>query len=100
LGIIESIFPKTLAGRWKCAIFTGTLHSGGGFGLFIYENQFSEKPRRARLLAKIDFMAAPFPVRGLWMACTALKRRVLTKAYFSLTEKIEGVQQDRSLTAS
>jgi hypothetical protein len=34
------------------------------------------------------------------MGCTRLKTRVLTKAYFSLTGKIEGVQQDRSLTAS
>jgi hypothetical protein len=29
-----------------------------------------------------------------------LKTRVLTNAYFSLTPKAEGVQQDRSLTAS
>jgi hypothetical protein len=29
-----------------------------------------------------------------------LKTRVVTNAYFRLTEKIEGVQQDRSLTAS
>jgi hypothetical protein len=43
---------------------------------------------------------ALFPVMRLWTACTPLKTRVLTNAYFSLTEKIEGVQQDRSLTAS
>jgi hypothetical protein len=88
------------ASRGICAIFTVAVQSCALFLAFLPANKSCEKPRRARLLAKIDFMAAPFPVRGLWMACTALKRRVLTKAYFSLTEKIEGVQQDRSLTAS
>jgi hypothetical protein len=91
---------KVRTGCGICSIFTEALHSHDCFERFNYEKEFSGKPRRARLLAKIDFISAPFPVRGLWMACTALKRRVLTKAYFSLTEKIEGVQQDRSLTAS
>jgi hypothetical protein len=43
---------------------------------------------------------ALFPVTRLWMTRTPLKISVLTKAHFSLTEKIKGVQQDRSLTAS
>jgi hypothetical protein len=43
---------------------------------------------------------APNPVTVLWTACTRMKTRVLTIAYFPLTEKIEGVQQDRSLIAS
>jgi hypothetical protein len=46
------------------------------------------------------FSTALFSVTALWTACTPLKIRVLTNAYFSLTEKIKGVQQDRSLTAS
>jgi hypothetical protein len=50
--------------------------------------------------AKTISPAAPFLVRGLCTACTRLKTRVVTNAYFRLTEKIEGVQQDRSLTAS
>jgi hypothetical protein len=83
-----------------CAIFTGALHNRAPFERFSCRNEFSENPRRAWLLERAALGAAPFPVRGLWMACTWLKRRVLTNAYFSLTHKIEGVQQDRSLTAS
>jgi hypothetical protein len=51
-------------------------------------------------LREMGFGIAPNPVTALWTACTRLKTHVLTNAYFSLTEKIEGVQQDRSLTAS
>ncbi len=44
--------------------------------------------------------AALNPVMGLWTGCTRLKMHIVTKSDFSLTEIIEGVQQDRSLTAS
>src|SRR5256885_8535761 len=74
--------------------------SGNASAPFIYGNEFCGNPHLARALAKVDFGAAPFPVMGLWTARTRLKTRVLTNAYFSLTQKLEGVQQDRSLTAS
>jgi hypothetical protein len=44
--------------------------------------------------------AAPIPGRYLWNSCSRLKKQIVTIGDFSLTEKIEGVQQDRSLTAS
>jgi hypothetical protein len=83
-----------------CAIFTGALHNHESFLTLVLANECGEKPRQLRLLAKVDFPPAPFPVRRLWTGCTRLKTRVLTKPYFSLTEKMEGVQQDRSLTTS
>jgi hypothetical protein len=49
---------------------------------------------------KLEKGIAPKPVTGLWTGCTRLKIHVLTNAYFSLTEKIEGVEQHCSLTAS
>jgi hypothetical protein len=58
------------------------------------------KPRGVRVPAKMVQPVAPNPVTGLCTTCTQLKMHVLTNAYFLLTEKIEGVQQDRSLTAS
>src|ERR1700686_1923460 len=58
------------------------------------------KPRLTRDLREANCGSAPIPVTCLWMACTRLKRHVLTSAYFPLTGKTEGVQQDRSLTAS
>jgi hypothetical protein len=45
-------------------------------------------------------VAAPNPVIRLWTGCTRLKMHGVTERDFSLTEFIEGVQQDRSLTAS
>jgi hypothetical protein len=93
-------FLKVRTGRGIDAIFTGALHSRNSFASFVHQNQFSENRYWVRLLAKVNPGAAPFPVSGLWTACTRLKIHVLTNAYFSLTEKIEGVQQDRSLTAS
>ncbi|HKU25922.1 MAG TPA: hypothetical protein VJQ54_10655 [Candidatus Sulfotelmatobacter sp.] len=44
------------------------------------------------LLLEIEHTTAPFPVVGLWTACTRLKRHIVTGASFSLTEKIEGVK--------
>jgi hypothetical protein len=87
-------------GRGIGAFFTGVLHSRDPFGKLVSGNEFSGKPPLVRLLANVNSEAAPFSVTSLWTACTCLKTGVLTKAYFSLTQKIEGVQQDRSLTAS
>jgi len=53
-----------------------------------------------RPLLEMSSGTALFSVTALWTACTLLEIRVLTNAYFSLTGKIKGVQQDRSLTAS
>jgi hypothetical protein len=63
-------------------------------------NTAGENPRLKRGLQGLLCRFAPNPVTGLWTACTRLKRQVLTNAHFSLTGKIEGVEQDRSLTAS
>jgi hypothetical protein len=68
--------------------------------IFICVNEFSAIPRWMRVLAQTSLTLAQITGTGLWTACTRLKTCVLTNAYFSLTEKIEGVQQDRSLTAS
>ncbi|MGB2602000.1 MAG: hypothetical protein WBC78_00285, partial [Candidatus Sulfotelmatobacter sp.] len=73
--------------------------SRGGFTSILI-NTGSETPRPTRNARKVCYGVAPKLVMGLWTACTRLKIRVLTSAYFSLTEKIEGVQQDCSLTAS
>jgi hypothetical protein len=43
---------------------------------------------------------APNLVIGLWTGCTRLKKQIVAAPNFSLTPKLEGVQQDRSLTAS
>jgi hypothetical protein len=59
-----------------------------------------EKPRLVRGLPETVSRSAPNPVMGLWTGCTRLKTRVVTERDFSLTERIEGVQEDRSLTAS
>jgi|ERR1035437_1609439 hypothetical protein len=59
-----------------------------------------ETPRLARDLRKTTSGAAPNPVMRLWTGCTRLKTHLLTERGFSLTEKVEGVQQDCSLTAS
>jgi hypothetical protein len=53
-----------------------------------------------RDLRKTNSAPAPNPVICLWMGCTRLKMHGVTERDFSLTEFIEGVQQDRSLTAS
>jgi hypothetical protein len=45
-------------------------------------------------------LTAPNPVICLWTGCTRLKMHGVTERDFLLTEFIEGVQQDRSLTAS
>jgi hypothetical protein len=52
------------------------------------------------VLRKINSRSAPNPVTGLWTGCTRLKKQTVTGACFRLTKIIEGVQQDRSLTAS
>jgi hypothetical protein len=44
--------------------------------------------------------AAQNPVIRLWTGCTRLKIQRLTDADFSLTQDLEGVKQDRSLTPS
>jgi hypothetical protein len=54
--------------------------------------QSGRKGAPAKAFRKVRGVAAPIPVTGLWTACTRLKRHVLTKAYFSLTLKIEGVK--------
>ena len=91
---------KWRAGRRKCWIFTRPKQKPGEVGQRSIVHEKGETRRLARGLRGAVRRIAPNPVRGLWTACTRLKIRVLTSAYFSLTEKIEGVQQDRSLTAS
>jgi hypothetical protein len=59
-----------------------------------------EKPRLVRGLPETVSGSAPNPVMRLWTGCTRLETHVVTGRDFSLTEKTEGVQQDRSLTAS
>jgi hypothetical protein len=66
----------------------------------IHINERREKPQLARVSRKVHSVAAPFSGTGLWTGCTRLKKQIVTTASFRLTEKIEGVQQDRSLTAS
>jgi hypothetical protein len=43
---------------------------------------------------------AQFPVMGLWTTCTRLKIHLLTERDFRLTFFPEGVELNRSLTAS
>jgi hypothetical protein len=59
-----------------------------------------ENTRLGRTLQRINGRPAPNPVVGLWTGCTRLKTYVVMKRDFSLTGFVEGVQQDRSLTAS
>jgi hypothetical protein len=103
-GRQHSVFPiellELLARRGECWIFTGLQRGFARMCILIWDNESGEKPRPARGLQKIHFSSAPFPVMRLWTGCTRLKIRVLTTCDFSLTENIEGVQQDRSLTAS
>src|SRR5580704_3670797 len=91
---------KLLAGRGKCAIFTVQKQSLASMPTVPSPDECWGKPRLTRLSRKMRCSTAPNPVRGLWTTCTRLKRQVLTNAHFSLTENVEGVQQDRSLTAS
>jgi hypothetical protein len=49
---------------------------------------------------KSELATAPNPVMRLWNSCTRLKKQIVATGVFSLTGKIEGVQQDRSLTTS
>jgi len=83
-----------------CAIFTGALHNRAPFERFSCRNEFSENQRWVRLLAKIDFAGCTIFGHRLVDGMHCIEKSVLTKAYFLLTHKIEGVQQDRSLTAS
>jgi len=57
-------------------------------------------PYLAKELAKLPARFAPNPVMMMWTGCTRLKIRVLTTRDFRLTFFLEGVEQDRSLTAS
>src|SRR5579872_1834862 len=57
-------------------------------------------PRWMRRFAESWPEVAPNPVTGLWTGCTRLKKQIVAGACFRLTENLEGVQQDRSLTAS
>jgi hypothetical protein len=50
--------------------------------------------------AKLLLPTAQKPVTRLWTACTRLKINQIRRALFSLTPKLESVQQDRSLTVS
>jgi len=43
-------------------------------------------------LSETAFSLALIPGIALWTGCTPLKMHVLTNAYFSLTEEIEGVK--------
>jgi len=91
---------KLLASRGNCSIYTtqGGWESAGMTLTVVNESR--KTPHRIRLSRKSIEALAPNPGRRLWTACTRLKMHVLTNVHFSLTEKIEGVQQDRSLTAS
>ena len=91
---------KTLAPRRSCAIFT--VPSDIQFRTLWARTYFKirQTPQSTPFPRDLLRHLAPNPVTGLWTACTRLKIHVLTNAYFSLTGEIEGVQQDRSLTAS
>jgi hypothetical protein len=91
---------KSLASRGKCTIFTVQQQSTTRIVTFGRSQEFYETRPPRGFCAKTILRFAQFPVRGLCTACTRLKTRVVTNAYFRLTKKIEGVQQDRSLTAS
>jgi hypothetical protein len=95
LPILES-----LARRGKSAIFTVEQQSTTQIETFRPSQEFAKTRVPRGFRAKTILWVAQFPVRGLCTACTRLKTRVVTNAYFRLTKKIEGVQQDRSLTAS
>jgi len=97
-------YPNTIlkppAGRGKCAIFTVRKESLASMPALSSPHESCGNPRLTRLPRKTYSAAALFPVIGLWTGCTRLKMQIVTECKFSLTEKIEGVQQDRSLTAS
>src|SRR5271166_2083042 len=91
---------ESLVRRGKCVIFTQALTNAPELLTSICIHAESETPHPEPGLEEMVWGIAPNPVMGLWTGCTRLKIRVLTSAYFPLTEKTEGVQQDCSLTAS
>jgi hypothetical protein len=80
-------FRKALTPRRSCVIFTG---SSGRPGPPISDRTYfkiRQTPRSTRFPQDPFRRVAPNPVSGLWTACTRLKRRVLTSAYFSIDGK-------------
>jgi hypothetical protein len=62
--------------------------------------QWAKRPVWAQVSEKCVCQNAPNPVIGLWTGCTRLKKQIVAALSFLLTPKLEGVQQNRSLTAS
>jgi hypothetical protein len=91
---------KPQAGRGKSAIFTNPKHNRDLRFTSTRVDTKGENPRLARGLAKVLRHTAQNSVMRLWTARTRLKTHIVTTHHFSLTAKIEGVQQDRSLTPS
>src|SRR5580704_10930301 len=95
-SFLNSPFLRSLTRRGKCPIFT--TEKPNPPRLHIDPHQYDwRNPRLKRGLRERLCRLAPNPVTGLCTACTRLKIQVLTNTYFSLTENVEGVQQDRSL---
>ncbi len=91
---------KPQVGRSKSAIFTNPKHNRGLRFTSTRVDTKREKPRLARVLRKVLDVTAQNLVMRLWTARTRLKTHTVTTRDFPLTPKIEGVQQDRSLTPS
>jgi hypothetical protein len=91
---------KPQAGCGKSSIFTNLKHNRDFRFTSTRADPKREKPRLARILRKVLELTAQDSVMRLWTACTRLKTHRVTTRDFSLTEKIERVQQDRSLTPS
>ena len=47
----------------------------------------------SRVWGRVRAGGAPFPVRGLWTACTRLKRQGVRGGDFWLTARLEGVKR-------
>jgi hypothetical protein len=100
MSTAQLIGSKPQAGRGKSAIFTNPKHNRDLRFTSIRVDTRGENLRLARVLRELFEPTAQNPVIPLWTACTRLKTHAVKTRDFSLTQKIEGVQQDRSLTPS
>jgi hypothetical protein len=86
--------------RVICPIFTDLIRQLQVASTSILVITFAEIPRWMRRLLKTRGGICTKSGHGLVDGVHSIEKSIVRSAHFSLTEKIERVQQDRSLTAS